>query len=413
MTPREALRRLERVGEGEVYVLESRRFRLEHTPRGLRGDAGCERGFGVRVLARGRLGFGYSTELGTAVERALSIAGCAAEAPMRFAVPERYPEVEVYDGEVEALGIEQAKELLLHAVEACREAGGTPTHASMSWATLRKEVHNTSGVEAVQRCTEVGVYVMSVADAASGMHFAYSRSLGRISFQEVGRRAGWLASASKKPERVPQGVRTAVLKPVAVAELMESVLLPAFSADNVLRGRSRLAGRMGERVFGESFTLYDDPTLPFGAGSCTHDDEGVGAKRKALVERGVLRGYLHSLKTAARAGESSTGNGFRSSHAAQPEIDATNLVVAGEGGAEEDGALVVHGLIGAHTCNPVTGDFSVETRNAFYDGTPVRKAIIAGNIYEVMGTASFGSDTEEVAGVVTPSMRVENISITG
>ncbi len=127
----------------------------------------------------------------------------------------------------------------------------------------------------------------------------------------------------------------------------------------------------------------------------------------------MLRGYLHSLKTAARAGESSTGNGFRSSHAAQPEIDATNLVVAGEGGAEEDGALVVHGLIGAHTCNPVTGDFSVETRNAFYDGTPVRKAIIAGNIYEVMGTASFGSDTEEVAGVVTPSMRVENISITG
>ncbi|NOZ82302.1 MAG: TldD/PmbA family protein [Euryarchaeota archaeon] len=413
MTPAGALQRISEQGfEGEVYVLECMRFRLEYSAMELRADAGYERGFGVRVLGGGRLGFGYSTHLETAVERALEIARCSAKAELEFAAPESYPEAKVYDRSVEALDVEQGRELLMQAVHACSEHA-TPTQASMSWACTRREVYNTSGVEAEQRSTEVGVHVMAVAGNASGIHFASARSLGKVSFAEVGRRAGWLAKSSKNASGAPERVESVVLKPVAVAELLEHVLVPAFSAENVQRGRSMLASKLGEQVFCENFSLYDDPTLPFSAGSCSFDDEGVATKRKALVERGVLRAYLHSLLTARRAGESSTGNAFRSSYASQPEIDATNLVVSGGGGAEEDGALVVHGLIGAHTANVVSGDFSLETRNAFYDGTPVRKAIIAGNVYEMLSTASFGSDAEEVAGVLTPSMRTESLRVTG
>ncbi len=414
MTPAVAVKRISEHGcEGEVYMVEGRRFRLEYSPMELRADAAYERGFGVRVLKKGRLGFGYSTDLETAVEKALEIASCSERLRLEFASPGRYPGAEVYDSRVEELEIEGARELLMQAVEGCREEGAAPAQVSMSWRVTRREVHNTSGVEAVERSTEAGVYATGVAETSSGMHFASARSLSRMDFEEVGRRAGWLASSSRGAVRAPEKVEGVVFKPVAVAELLESVLVPAFSAENVLRGRSRLAGMLGEQVFGENMSIHDDPTLPFSAGSCSFDDEGVPAKRKALVEKGVLKSYLHSLLTACRAGERSTGNAFRSSYSAQPEIDATNLVVSGDGGAEEDGALVVHGLIGAHTANTVSGDFSVETRNAFYDGTPVRKAIIAGNIYELLKEASFGSDAEEVAGVITPSMRAENLRVTG
>lgn len=47
--------------------------------------------------------------------------------------------------------------------------------------------------------------------------------------------------------------------------------------------------------------------------------------------------------------------------------------------------MVIHNIIGAHTANFISGDFSVETLNAEFKGKAVKGAMIYGNIFDLLG----------------------------
>lgn len=81
-----------------------------------------------------------------------------------------------------------------------------------------------------------------------------------------------------------------------------------FSADNVQKGLSLLAGREGETIASASVTLTDDPLMPMGMASCPFDREGAATHTKHILENGVLKTLLHNRKTAKKAGCKTTGN---------------------------------------------------------------------------------------------------------
>ena len=81
-----------------------------------------------------------------------------------------------------------------------------------------------------------------------------------------------------------------------------------FSADNVQKGLSLLAGREGETIASASVTLTDDPLMPMGLASCPFDREGAATHTKHILENGVLKTLLHNRKTAKKAGCKTTGN---------------------------------------------------------------------------------------------------------
>jgi PmbA protein len=77
----------------------------------------------------------------------------------------------------------------------------------------------------------------------------------------------------------------------------------------------------------------------------------------------------------------------------------------------ERGYLVT-GVIGAHTANPVSGDFSVEARNVFSveDGVssrPIRSLMLAGNVFDLLGSMEAGRDPRMVGSAVVPTVRAE------
>lgn len=75
-------------------------------------------------------------------------------------------------------------------------------------------------------------------------------------------------------------------------------------------------------------------------------------------------------------------------------------------------------VLGAHTANPISGDFSVEANNAFLveggEFTPVKKAMLSGNIFDLMKTVS-STDLErrQIGDFVTAPLIVEGIHVTG
>lgn len=79
-----------------------------------------------------------------------------------------------------------------------------------------------------------------------------------------------------------------------------------------LSGSPELAGLVGKRLARPHVTLVDDALLPGGWETRAFDEEGTPSQCTALIEKGVMKQFLHSTGTAQRWGVPSTGNGVRS-----------------------------------------------------------------------------------------------------
>jgi len=229
----------------------------------------------------------------------------------------------------------------------------------------------------------------------------------------------------------PEGALPVVFTPVGLG----AVVLPlehALSGKSVLQGSSPLAERIGEQAFDERLSITDDPLAPGGPASRPLDDECVPSARTVLVERGVVRGYVYDLETAARAKARSTGHGRRGIFG-KPQVRYTNLIV-GEGpidvGAQHaapllggglisdvpDG-LIVDDLIGVGQGNVIGGGFSHPVALAYrvqrgeITGR-VKDAAVAGNVYDLLKSiAGFGSDGRWLGSRWFPSVRLDGVSV--
>ncbi len=67
------------------------------------------------------------------------------------------------------------------------------------------------------------------------------------------------------------------------------------------------ADQLGKRIMPAFINIYDDPTLKDGWASFEYDEQGVSARRKCLIENGVLRELLLDRYRAGRRGMKSNG----------------------------------------------------------------------------------------------------------
>ncbi len=124
--------------------------------------------------------------------------------------------------------------------------------------------------------------------------------------KEIGERAGVIASLGGKPEDGKEGKFTVLFHPLAFGSLITYSLMMA-SAFMVDAGMSFFAGKLGERFFSEKFTLYDDPTF-FSTGYRVFDEEATATQKTPIVEKGIVRNYLHNYSTAQKFKTKTTGN---------------------------------------------------------------------------------------------------------
>ncbi|PKL56688.1 MAG: TldD/PmbA family protein [Methanomicrobiales archaeon HGW-Methanomicrobiales-6] len=280
-------------------------------------------------------------------------------------------------------------------------------------------VANTSGVLYGMNRTVAAVSLEAIREQSTGYEFDASSFRADIDARSVGEQAASLAARSLSGRDIATGRYDVVLSPVAAASILGHVLLPALSGRNVKAGRSFLADKLGEQVFDGSLSVYDDPFAP-GLGSTTWDAEGIPTRRLVFVEQGVLGRFAYDLKTGYRYGEGSTGSAVRSG-GEPPGIGVHNLFVDGPRAKEpgDERAVWIHDVVGAHTANPFSGDFSVEISNPFWmEGgdlvEPIRTAMLSGNVFEMLREiGGLGKDTRRVGRLTIPSIRLNNQQIIG
>ncbi len=415
------------------------------------------RGLGLTAQWGGLVGFASTTDLSAAgledVVRACRHAALPEEPGLALTPPSGVrpspTPSDLVDRRVVEMSLADLVEVAREVAEEVWEAGGLAVGV-VSFARCRRvAVANSLGLarSSLDTLVSAGAYAASPGGGLASWSRA-SRSLEGLRRLSVGRRAAGMALSSEGARDVVPGRQTVVLGPGAVLSLLAGSLGPALGADRVGEGSSPFSGRdgrprLGEEVAASLLSVTDDATRPVGTGSYEFDAEGTPGGVTPLIRDGILVAVLHNNRTAAAArpaGEASSGNASRdrsdrmttfvepSGHFGyRSGVSPSTLVVqapgrtyAGPGEAGVDRGLLVADVMGAFVIDPAVGDFSVTTTNAWAlergsPAYPVRRAMLTGNIYEMLKMVSaLAGEPEDVAGpfsVLTPAWVVSELTV--
>jgi predicted Zn-dependent protease len=246
------------------------------------------------------------------------------------------PAVEGYDEETAALSPEDQARLAAAAIE----ASSLDLYGFFTSALTELALASTTGLAVSQAMTDACVFALAAVDDASGHAEQTSWRVGEIDPAEAGRAADAKAERTRGAIELEPGSYRAVLEPYAFAELLLYFAYDAFGALGLLEERSYAAGRIGEKIFDERFSLADDGLDQRGLPKA-FDFEGSPKTRVELVENGVLRDVVWDRATGKRAGRETTGHGPPSSLRRWGPLPFNLSVAPGEAETTEELAELV------------------------------------------------------------------------
>jgi TldD protein len=290
----------------------------------------------------------------------------------------------------------------------------------------------------VQVIAEDGRGRREVGYQGGGGRFDLARLLDPRGWKPIADDAVRLALLNLEAKPCPAGTMDVVLGPGWPGILLHEAIGHGLEGDFNRKKTSAFSGRIGERVAAEGVTVVDDGTIAERRGSLNVDDEGIATQRTVLIERGILRGYMHDRLSARLFGVPCTGNGRRESYAHLPMPRMTNtFMLAGEDEPEEIIRSVERGLyavtFGGGQVDITSGKFVFSASEAYrIEGgeltTPVKGATLIGNGPDVLlrvsrigcdlaldaGVGTCGKDGQSVpVGVGLPTIRIDDMTVGG
>jgi PmbA protein len=393
-------------------------------------------GISIRVLRRKKVGFAYCTDtekLGAAIERAIDISSVGKELEFHFPDKATYPKPrQVVDENIMGLSVDDG---VRHSLEMMDAASGVKrgiqvTSGGVEFGNSESAILNSQGAAVSERSTGIsgGVSVILKGRTPStGSEYRSSR-MNDLDFEKIGTIAAKQAADGQNPKSCDTGQLPVIFTPDAFSNLLGVATIPALIGEAIHRHESVYDGKLGELIATPSLTMIDDGLMPGGLATSASDDEGIPSRRTVLIERGILKGFLYDTYSASEFGKASTSSATRGTYRVPPDTGARNIIVEGADRpldaliSEMGEGLVVHEVLGAHTANPVSGDFSVSSSLLFsvHKGElsgALKPVMLSGNFPALLGTVTgMGRDRKKVAGypaVVTGSVRFEGLMVTG
>jgi len=427
--------------EAEAYVYEGQATNVG-IERGqiTKSNRIIDRGLGVRVSVNKAVGFAYTNiidDLSTvekAVANALSAARASKPDPDWMGLPEKrsYAVAEkTFDRKIAEFRSEDLVDLTALMLDAAAQADKRvlPVEGGAGAGYVANAVANSNGVEGFDKGTIIECSLAAVAREGNKVtpvcfEFNAERSYN-VDAAWVGAETARLAVSALDTKHIETKTTKLILTQFALQELFYHTLVNAVKADNVQRGQSAFKDKINAQVASENVTIYDDGLFAGGLHTAMFDGEGTPQQKTLIVEKGVLRNFLYDNYAAKKEGKESTGNAARAGYLSTPSIEATNFhVMPGSTKPEQlldevDDGLIIYYLQGAHSSNPVSGEFSVVATPAWKikKGEIMhcsRGVMLAGNIFEVLKNVNVVAANERKMGqLVAPWVLVENVKVIG
>ena len=414
----------------EIYIDESKTIELDSLKEELNfAKEEIDLGVGIRVLKDKKQGFAFTSNLDNLTQTAQKAIDNAKLTKIddnyAFAEVEKVSEVkDVYDTKFNDLSLDEAVEFLKTTIETASDSGCEVTGSGFSASEGRSLIVNSNGVSIEDEGTGFGLGLSVTIQKDGEIATAYNSQSSRffdIDGEKLANEVCDLAKSSLNTKPIETNDYDVVLDYYAAVGLLQTYI-SAFNGENVLRGRSILKDKLGSEIANPTLSIIDNPLLDKGMYTSKCDGEGSVSRKTSLIKDGVLNSFIYDIYNANKVGEKTTSNGLRGSYFTTPMIAPTNLEF--EFGEMWDLSEIKNGVLttsvlGAHTANPISGDFSVEASNAFKieNGEltdPINKAMISGNIFEIMkNVEGLNSEIKQYGSFIIPKLLVHDLRVVG
>ncbi len=366
-----------------------------------------------------------------AVERAVTMAREATEDPHAGLAPAdrlltgTLPELDLDDGG--EVAPEMLRDMARTAEDAARAVSGITNSEGASASTGRAciALATSHGFAGAYRGSSHGLSASVIAGEGTAMQRDYAwhsaRHAADLEAPEIiGRRAAERTVARLNPIRIETGSLPVVFDPRIGGSLIGH-LLGAITGSAIARKTSFLLDARGQRIFAPGIRIIDNPLRPRGLRSRPFDGEGLATHETAIIDDGILTGWLMESASARQLGEQPTGHATRGT-SGPPGAGATNIHMAP--GTISRAALIgdikrglyITELIGMGV-NGVTGDYSRGASGYLIDngeiGPAVAEVTIAGNLKDMFKALTPADDLEFRHATNVPTIRIDGMTIAG
>jgi len=399
-------------------------------------------GIGLRVLKKGSaLGFGNANRfdadsLKQLVENTVASArGSSPDEFNCFAQPKapRDNDLQILDERIESVPVEEKIKrgfLLESAAKAIDSRVKRTAYIVYADGVSRVGIYNTLGVSfEYSSSSSQGVSWVAAVEGSSvesGISEAASTMFEGLDCEAIGQDAARRAVALLGGKQMASGRMPVMLDGRAAGQFL-IFLSMLISADNVQKGKSMLAGKLGKDIASSRVTIVDDGLLLGGLATAPVDGVGIPQQRTTIVENGELRAFIHDCYTAKKGDKTSTGNANRRGYKTPPTVGTTNFYVEpGEANREQMLAEAGNGVLVTSIrdlfagMDIATGDFSIPAQGIMVEGGkptyPVKDFHVSGNLFKMLSdVVLLGRDLSwsNAGRYGTPDLLIGELSIAG
>jgi TldD protein len=440
--------------DGEIFVEDSQTESFLWDDGRLKSASfDATKGFGLRVVAGERAGYGHASVLETdAVSRAAEAAAAVklGHAGSLDVGPTRTNRQLYADfNPVESPSFTGKTDLLAEIDAYCRAKDPRVVQVSATLAGARRglTIVRPDGEMFSDHRPLVRINISITVERDGRRESGSAGAGGREPYEVFIAPARWKALADEAlrialvnldAEPAPAGEMDVVLGPGWPGVLLHEAVGHGLEGDFNRKGTSAFSGMVGQRVAAPGVTVVDDGTFENRRGSLNIDDEGTPTQRTVLIEDGILKGYLQDRMNARLSGVAATGNGRRESYAHRPMPRMTNtFMTAGDKDPNEIVASLKRGVyavnFGGGQVDITSGKFVFQCTEAYFveDGAikyPIKGATLIGDgpsaltrvtmigndlkLDEGVGTCGKGGQSVPV-GVGQPTLYITGLTVGG
>jgi len=414
----------------EIYIEESKVIELDSKQDELNfAKEEIEQGLGIRAIQNNRIGFAYTSNLDKIEETCSQVIENTKlnkeDENYAFSQSENVPDVKgVYDKKFNDLDLDESVEFLKTVITTAADTGCEITGSGFSASEGKSLIVNSNGVSIENEGTGFGVGLSVTIQKEGQIATAYNSQSSRffdLNGVKLANEVCDLAKSSLDTKPIETDDYDVVLDYYAATGLLRT-FMGAFDGENVRRGRSILKDKIGAEIANPTLSIIDNPLLEKGMATSSCDGEGSVSQKTDLIKDGILNSFIYDIYTANKVGTKTTSNASRGTYLATPIISPTNLEFKFselKDTSEIGKGVLTTSVLGAHTANPISGDFSVEASNAFKieNGEltePINKAMISGNIFEIMKKVEgLDTETKQYGSFILPKLLVHDLRVVG
>jgi PmbA protein len=383
----------------------------------------------LRLIKDGRIGYAATAGVDDSQELInMALETARFGQPAGFDLPQgvTYPSVDIYDENTKEVPLEKMVEMGKALIAIVRDYNpDIVCEVQINKAVMTVTILNSHGVRASYRKSVFSLAIEGSLIRGTDMLFVGDGDASShpiLAVEDIGKLVLTQLERAENVAQAPTKTLPVIFTPQGVSSALVPALAAAFNGKIVLEGASPVGNKLGEAVFDKRFDLADDTTIAYRPGSRPFDDEGIPSRRTSLISDGVVANFYYDLKTAAKAGKKSTGNGSRGRGQPGPSLGAL-VIRPGETGFEDMVAdikegLVVEYLMGAEQGNVLSGDFSgnvllgYKIENGKIVGR-VKNTVVSGNIHKALKqVAAIGIDARWVgSSLYAPSIYLPGLTV--